>query len=496
MPKNAAIDIQDLKLDLRNYRTVAQSKETHAIQAMISVSPDRFWALTESLLEDGYLPTENVIVSKATGVDAEHVVREGNRRVAALKLIYGLLPKGGIAVPSHIADKIKAISDDWKKANKAVPCVVYGPKEATIVDRIVTLTHGKGDKASREDWKAIARARHNRDVNKASEPGLDLLEKYLKSVRNLSKEQSDNWSGTYPISVLDEAIKRLAPRLGLSNAPELTKKYPKIDHRDALDAIIKDIGEGVIKFETLRGSSRDFASPHGIPRSAENETTTKQGAKRDDAGDKAGGSTGNASVGNKRQGTGSGGTGATTGEGDAGTNSKGSAAAATAPGTSKKTAAVSINDPKAVMRVLRKFSPLGLNREKVVALKKEMLTLKLEKAPMAFCFLLRSSFEISAKVYCDDHKRGDGLSFRDKSGRDRPLVDVLRDVVNHLTSNKADKDTMKALHGAITELGKPDGILSVTSMNQLVHNPKFSVQTSDIAGMFGNVFPLLEAMNS
>ncbi|MDR1076622.1 MAG: hypothetical protein LBL59_10155 [Xanthomonadaceae bacterium] len=494
MPKNAAIDIRDLKLDLRNYRTVAQSKETHAIQAMISVSPDRFWALTESLLEDGYLPTENVIVSKAAGADAEHVVREGNRRIAALKLIHGLFPKGGIAVPSYIAEKIKAISDDWKKANQAVPCVVYGPKEAAVVDRIVTLTHGKGDKASREDWKAIARARHNRDVNKASEPGLDLLEKYLKSARNLSKEQSDNWSGTYPISVLDEAIKRLAPRLGLSNAPELAKKYPKIGHRDALDAIIKDIGEAVIKFETLRGSSRDFASPYGIPVPAVNEPAAKPGAKQDDISGKAGGSTGHASGSNGHQGAGSGGAGATASGGDSGANGKGSAAAAT--GTSKKTAAVSINDPKAVMRTLRKFSPLGLNREKVVALKKEMLTLKLEKAPMAFCFLLRSSFEISAKVYCDDHKSSGGPSLKDKSGKDRTLVDVLRDVVNHLTNNKADKDTVKALHGAITELAKSEGILSVTSMNQLVHNQKFSVQAGDIAGLFGNVFPLLEAMNS
>lgn len=493
MPKNAAIDIRDLKLDLQNYRTVAQSREAHAIQAMISVSPDRFWALTESLLEDGYLPTENVIVSKATGAQADHVVREGNRRVAALKLIHGVLPKGGIAVPSHIAEKIKAVSDDWKKANQAVPCVVYGPKEATVVDRIVTLTHGKGDKASREDWKAIARARHNRDVNKASEPGLDLLEKYLKLARSLSKEQSDNWSGTYPISVLDEAIKRVAPRLGLSNSPELAKKYPKIDHRDGLDAIIKDIGEGVIKFETLRGSSRDFASPYGIPASAENELPAKSGAKQGDTSETAGGSMGRASGGSGSQGAGSRGTGAMASGGDSGVSDKGSAAAAT--GTTKKTAAVSINDPKAVMRALRKFSPLGLNREKVVALKKEMLTLNLAKAPMAFCFLLRSSFEISAKAYCDDHKRSGGPGLKDKSGKDRTLVDVLRDIVNHLTDNKADKDAVKALHGAITELAKPEGILSVTSMNQLVHNQKFSVQAGDVAGLFGNVFPLLEAMN-
>ena len=493
MPKNTILDIRELNLDLHNYRTVAQAKETHAIQAMISMSPDRFWALADSLLDDGYLPTENIIVFKGSGTDAGHVVREGNRRVAALKLIHGLLPKGGVAVPPQIAARIKTISNDWRTANQSVPCVVYGVKEASIVDRIVTLTHGKGDKASREDWRAIARARHNRDVNKASEPGLDLLEAYLKSARDLSKEQSDNWSGTFPITVLDEAIKKLAPRLGLSNARQLAKKYPKIDHRGALEAIIKDIGKGIIKFETLRGSF-DFASPYGIPAPAGDDSATKIG--QGDAGSQQGNTTdnGSATIGGLE--------GAHTRGGGAPENSDNDSfgrdkrGAATEPGSSKKPAAVSTNDPKAVMRMLRRFSPLGNNREKVVALKKEMLTLKLEKTPMAFCFLLRSLFEISAKAYCDDHKSNGGPIRKDKSGQDRILVDVLRAIVDHLTNNKADRNVMKALHGAITELAKSDGILSVTSMNQLVHNPKFSVQTGDIASLFGNVFPLLEAMNS
>jgi len=41
----------------------------------------------ESLLDDGYSPTENIIVLDNT----DHlVVKEGNRRIAALKLILGL----------------------------------------------------------------------------------------------------------------------------------------------------------------------------------------------------------------------------------------------------------------------------------------------------------------------------------------------------------------------------------------------------------------------
>ena len=104
-------------------------------------------------------------------------------------------------------------------------------------------------------------------------------------------------------------------------------------------------------------------------------------------------------------------------------------------------------------------------------------------------------FEISAKAYCDDHKASGGPKMTDKSGNDRPLVDVLRDVANHLTKNKTDKQMVKALHGAMVALGTATSILSVTSMNQLIHNPRFSINEGQIAEMFNNIFPLLEEMN-
>jgi hypothetical protein len=75
-------------------------------------------------------------------------------------------------------------------------------------------------------------------------------------------------------------------------------------------------------------------------------------------------------------------------------------------------------------------------------------------------------------------------------------VDVLRDITRHLTNNNKDKVMVKALHGAMTALGTPTSLLSVTSMNQLIHNPKFSVDGASVSTVFANVFPLLEAMNS
>ena len=56
--------VNDLKLDLGNYRTVKQSSELKAIHALIAIETDWFWELMRSLLSDGYLPVETIVVQK------------------------------------------------------------------------------------------------------------------------------------------------------------------------------------------------------------------------------------------------------------------------------------------------------------------------------------------------------------------------------------------------------------------------------------------------
>lgn len=454
MPETKSLAVKNLALDLRNYRTIPQLSEESALAAMVSTSPDRFWALTESLLRDGYLPTESIIVLHSGRGSRSLTVKEGNRRIAALKLIHRLFPSNVVDVPDNIAAQIKELPKEWRKNNATVPCTIYPASDAATVDRIVTLAHGKGEKAGRDQWNAIARARHNRDVNLLSEPALDLLEKYLQQGLNITAQQKARWAGNYPLTVLAEAMKRLAPRIGAVSAPVLARDYPVVKHRDSLEAILRDIGQDRLGFESIRLKEVDFASAYGVP-----AATSKPASK---------------------------GAGSSPSGGTAGTTA--------ASGKAKSRVhpkALAITDPKTVRALLKDFEPKGKKREKVVTLRNEATKLDVVKTPLAFCFVLRSMFEISAKVFCAEH----GLSVTKAGGQDKQLVDVLRTVTTHLTKGQADKEMVKALHGAMTELAKSNGLLSVTSMNQLVHNPRFSIVPGDIAILFGNVFPLLEQMN-
>lgn len=463
MSETKTLAVRKLSLDTRNFRTVPQGDEIAAIHALIAIDTDWFWALMESLIETGYLPTENVIVLKE---GRKHVVKEGNRRIAAMKIIHGLVDSDNFDLPSHLDERLAELPSSWKKQNANVPCTVYEAGEATTVDRIVALTHGKGEKAGRAVWKAIARARHNRDMANGSEPGLDLLEKFLAQTKKLTPDQKERWAGDYPISVLDEAIKRLAGRLDSKSAADLSKRYPKVPNRTALDEIVLDVGMKQVSFASIRAA--DFGTSYGLPPPADQTQPTKPD-----------------------------GTSPTSSPtwASAGSAAGGTAATSPANPTKRQPKAHPVEDPRAVMNTLKKFHPRGAHREKVATLLEEIKRLDLSKHPHAFCFLLRSMFEISAKAYCKDHKPAGGPSATKPDGSDRNLVDVLRDIVLHLTNNKKDKAMLRQLQGAMTHLASNDSILSVTSMNQLVHNPKFVITANDVAVMFGNIFPLLDEMN-
>lgn len=480
MPTTSQIEVSKLKLDLKNFRTVPQKKEVDAIKAMISIKPERFYAVMESIIEDGYLPTENIIVLKD---GKENIVKEGNRRIAALKLIHGLYKLSDFGLPASITDSINNIDPKWKAENLKVPCTVFSLKEAEKADKVVTLAHGKGEKASRDPWNSVARARHNRDVKEANEYGLDLLEIYLKKGTNINAQQRDRWGGEYPLSVLDAALAKIYSRLGFSSISELVKKFPSITHINELENILLDIGLKQITFDTIRSVSLDFPTNYGIlpiviPLANPPTNPTQPNVKTSNS------TTTNPTKTNS-QNTSTPQTPAT----PTPTNNTNTTPAPPAPPAPPK--ALAANDPKHVANLLKSFSPRGTNRQKVVTLRDELKKLKIADNPIAFCFILRSMFEISGKAYSADH----GLSMTKSGGKDKSLVEVLRGITAHLTNNNSNTQMVKVLHGAMTEIGKSEGLLSVTSMNNLVHNPLFSIAPSDICILFGNIYPLLEAMN-
>ena len=462
MPNSEYLPVKKLKLDLRNYRTVPQKDEHSSVRTIISIDPDKFYGIVESLLNEGYSPVENILVFR-NGSKGEMIVREGNRRIGAMKLMLGLIDVEELEIPANLKTAITALDVSWKKENATVPCAVYGADEVDLVDRIVARVHGRLEKASRIPWTAVAKARHDRDESGKNVPELNLLERYLEKGANVNSMQKERWSGRYPITVLEELLRLHTVRLGFQTAKELAAKYPKIPLRGPLEDLMYAIGSGIIGFDQLRHSSEDILfTQYKIPPLPETPKTAgepKDGAATEQPQTSKSGGQGQKS-------------------------------------STKTQKALPLDDPKSIVRVLQGFAPRGKEREKVATLLEEAVKLKIEQTPLAFCFLLRSMFEISAAAYCAQHKGPNGPVVLDKEGKPKKLGALLRAISKHFVDNSSEENDNKLVHGAGVELSNPTSVLSVTSMNNLVHSATFSTKAADISLVFHRIFPLLKVMNN
>lgn len=460
MPQVTTLPVKQLKIDLGNYRTLPTDNETEAVHALIALRPHYFWDLTRSLIENGYDGTENIIVLK-TGAKSELSVREGNRRVGALKIIHGILPVAKFDAPEDIENSIKALPAKWKTDNESVPCSVYEEKDADIVKRLVARTHARGETAGRLNWESVARARYNRNELKGSEPGLDLLEDYLKTAKKLSEEERERWGGDYPLTVLDEALQKVASRLGLSTARDVVDAVPKdTSLQKKLGQMIHDIGTEVLKTRDVR--SHSWGPEYGFPIAPATTSATSA---------------------------------ATSATPTTPSTSAPAPATTSAPaGRAVKT--LSLSDPKSVRRELRKFAPKGKSSSKVVDLLNEAKKLKLEETPISFCFVLRSMFELSVLDYCS----ANGIAFKTtdpKTGKtkEKSLADLLVAAGTQISSGTKDKTLASAIKTAVSEIKHRDSVLSVPVMNALVHSATFTITPPQIVSGFHKIFPLLVALN-
>ncbi len=458
------IQIESLSLDLTNFRTLPQENEKEAVNTMISVSPNSYWALFNSILENGYFGTENIIVIEK---DGKYIVKEGNRRVSVLKLIYGTIPDFNL--DSFYVSKIKQLSKSWLAENKTIPCILYQDHEMDKVNYQISLIHGKDEKASRDRWKAIAKARFSRDINGKEELGLDLFDKYLENNFEISDAQKKKWSGTFPLTILDEALQRVSNFLNYSSLSLFVRDYPE-NNKELIDSIVFDIGNDLLDFKHIRSDSFlrndkyfqlvnfDFSS--NVTNSNTNKTGKTAQHLKENTADSSNISN-NEEKKNKQK---------------------------------RQPLSHNLNDQHSVRKVLRTFKPHGIGNEKVVTLRDEMLQLDIKKNPLAFCFLLRSMIEISLKSFSENNPEVLAIVEKKDKNRDRPLKEIITDAISFFENS--DVSNKKRLYPAKATLANTDGLLSVTSLNQLIHNQRFSLSSVDVCVGFHNVFPLIELLNS
>lgn len=120
------IKISNLSLDLQNPRYEVQKSQSEALNTMADDQKDKLLALLRDIIENGLNPSDLPIVMPDSKKDKGYIVLEGNRRIAALKL----LKKPEIVLDKRLQAKYRKLHDKHKDFKlKTVECLVVSSRE-------------------------------------------------------------------------------------------------------------------------------------------------------------------------------------------------------------------------------------------------------------------------------------------------------------------------------------------------------------------------------
>jgi hypothetical protein len=167
-------DIEELLLDLENPRISLATSQREALQKIIEDQDVKLVVLAESIVTDNLNPMDRWLVIKASAERGKYIVLEGNRRLAAIKLLRNPNVMNDLEVRATIKRKLEELSEQFD-LNKIEPidCVDIGERAAAATwlnQRHTGFNKGRGI----VDWGGVATARF-----RGRDPALQALDLVL-----------------------------------------------------------------------------------------------------------------------------------------------------------------------------------------------------------------------------------------------------------------------------------------------------------------------------
>ncbi len=169
------IKVFNLVLSVENPRFETVGSQRDALEIMITEIGDKLLVLAEDIAKNGVNPSELVIAIQETKKNFK--VLEGNRRVAALKLLS--TPEMFKDKHKSFTNKLTKIAKNWNKSSqKELQCVVF--TDVDDANKWIELKHtGENKGRGVVPWDAQQTARFNSMMEKKQSVGLQALD-FLK----------------------------------------------------------------------------------------------------------------------------------------------------------------------------------------------------------------------------------------------------------------------------------------------------------------------------
>lgn len=239
------VSINDLLLDIHNPRLDEQPDEKACIKAILNGNEQEILNLARDIAEKGLYP-EAIIVSRHPDMPKKWVVRDGNRRITAIKLLHDP-SKATPALRPKLESIIKTSSNFPSKLT-----VTTCDNEDEIL-RFLHLKHtGKNEGVGQVEWGAIAKAIYS---EKTGERNSNI--KALNLLRWAKENGIFEFDDEFPISTLADRLmsKERLLQIGFElNGDNVTLVKDPVSTLNKVKQIIADLRDKTEYSRSLNGA--------------------------------------------------------------------------------------------------------------------------------------------------------------------------------------------------------------------------------------------------
>jgi hypothetical protein len=253
--------IQQLLLDTQNPRIGTASSQHEALQKVLDDQGEKLFELASSIAVDGMSPIDRLLVLRENKNSHRYVALEGNRRVAALKILDNPAVLTGLNVRSSLQKRLEELAENFDKAKiEPVDCSEAETRQAAA--SWLHLRHtGENEGRGVVGWSGQASARF-----RGTEPALQAFD-FVKTHGNLTEHQKRALENRFPITNLDRLLSApdVRQRIGVEvRNGKLYSDLPPDELIKPLRRIILDLASKTVRVGQLMKKKQQIEYINGL----------------------------------------------------------------------------------------------------------------------------------------------------------------------------------------------------------------------------------------
>lgn len=440
------LNIEQLLLDSSNPRIGSAANQRDALQKILDDQGSKLAELAESIVTDGMSPIERLLVLREKKGSDRFITLEGNRRVAALKILSNPAVLISLSLSTALQKRLERLAKGF------VPSVVepISCYEANTDDegvKWIYLRHtGENEGRGVVRWSGVAAARF-----RGTDPALQALE-FVNAHGNLNERQRSSLGDTFPITTLDRLLSTTEVRklIGVEiKDRKLMSGLSGDELMKPLRRMVLDLAEKKINVSDLknRATQVEYVKSFGA---ADTPDLSRIGPAREVQDFKSH-----------------------------------DFKAKPAPGPKKRG-----YDPSERKTLVPRKIRLNISVPKIAEIYKELRSLWMEDNPHACAVLLRVFLELSVDHYMSTNKLD--TEFKTPSGNkvDKALNKKVEEVIEDLVNKKGCK--RKDFAGVARALGDRGSPLHIGLLHAYLHSQFITPKTRDLRSAWDEAQPFFE----